>query len=69
MKINIKNIFKQKIIWKLKEKNDLLFEVDINGELFFLKINDFPEESMYTVTNNYESIDFDDKPECWEIII
>ena len=41
------------------------FEVKINGYTYLLKVNDFPDESMYTLYCNNQSIDLDDVPSCW----
>lgn len=65
--MSIETIFKQKAVWKQNNDCRVLFETIINNKLYLLKMNDFPEEPMYTVSDSFESIDFDDLPKNWKI--
>lgn len=65
MKIN--SYFKKKIIWKQDKQNGILFNSVVDGIECKLRINNFPIEPMYTLMVNDEEIDFDDKPDLWEI--
>jgi hypothetical protein len=63
MKINsINDLLKTNIEW-----TEILggFETKVNGDRCLLKVNDFPDEPMYTLHWNEQTIDLDDAPSCW----
>jgi len=69
---NIKNMIEKylvkKITWYQDKQNEILFNANVDGIKCGLRINNFPVEPMYTFSMGNEELDFDDKPELWEII-
>lgn len=64
---SLQKLFEKKIAWKkCGVKNDEFIFSD-NGKSFKLKMNDFPDEVMFTVSFENESIDIDDLPKKWKI--
>ena len=43
------------------------WEAEAEGETIALRMNNFPEEPLYTLTTNAQSLDIDDAPPDWEI--
>lgn len=67
--MKIKNLLKKNIKWKNHpdEKVRRFFYCEIEGRLILLRMNNFPDEVLYTVINGLEIIDIEDKPENWEL--
>ena len=66
--IKIEELIQKKIIWKESGYRNTFFKSTYKGSLCVLQMNNFPEESLYTLFWNDESLDIEDKPELWEII-
>ena len=63
----IKNLFMEDVVWqKIKGKNGKWF-TEFNGEKYHLQMNDFPDEPLFTVKSESESMNFDDPPLLWLI--
>lgn len=58
-------IFKDEIHWKKGPDTEFVYEcIDKNWKI---RINDFPEEVMFTLfIDNEPTLDFDDWPEYWD---
>ena len=67
--MKIKNLLKKNIKWKNHpdKKVRRFFYCEIEGRLILLRMNNFPDEVLYTVINGLEIIDIEDKPENWEL--
>lgn len=63
----LEGLFKKNVLWERDKESDDNFKHVENGVLFSLTINDFPDEVMFTLASNGESIDFDDLPNTWKI--
>ena len=52
---------------KAQDNNmDIIFTATINGDEWNIRINDFPDEPLYTlIINSEEIIHFDDLPDKW----
>lgn len=61
----IEKFFEYEIIWKA-DLNTAFFKTNFN-DTFRLRMNDFPEEPMYTFIAMGEEVDFDDLPSNWKI--
>ncbi len=58
--------FEEKIKWEKTDDAEYPYETEHKGELLKLRINDFPEEPLYTLFVNGEEVcDFDDWSENW----
>ncbi len=65
---HIKDLLIEKLKWKDLSKQSKVFITDkYSIENCYLQLNDFPEEPMWTLYFNDESIDFDDTPNKWVI--
>lgn len=65
---SIDNLFNMKLIWKSEKDTSPFFYCNkFSKNECYLRMNDFPEEPMWTLFYNGESIDFDDSPELWGI--
>lgn len=63
--MKIENLLKIKVIWKKHPTSIRFFYHERGDQVFLLRINDFPDEILYTVINGLEINDMDDKPEDW----
>ena len=62
-KKTIHDLFNESIVWT--EVGDCEFNSRVDNYECNLRINDFPDEPMYTLTYKGGAIDFDDKPSNW----
>ena len=68
--LTIKNFryINQKALWKETNNPKYPFEANIKGKHWRLRINDFPEQHLYTFfVNDLEIFDIDDPPPTWII--
>ncbi len=55
------------VTWTKTRDLDYPWEADVQGGRWQVRINDFPDEHMYTMLMNGSSVgDFDDWPEAWD---
>lgn len=65
---SINDILKLKLMWRPIPESERDFSSEnFSKEECFLRINNFPEEPLWTLFYKNASIDFDDTPENWEI--
>ena len=55
------------VAWREVERGGEELEAEVEGHACRLRMNDFPAESLYTLTVGDERIDFDDAPPGWTI--
>lgn len=56
----------ERVVWKRAIDPSYPFVADFNDNKCVIRLNDFPEESLYTLmVNGEEVISFDDWPELW----
>lgn len=65
---NIKDILKETVVWRY-EPGSVRFYISeqYSKEDCTLRMNDFPDEPMWTLFYKGESLDFDDEPKNWKI--
>lgn len=63
--LSIKKYFDQVIRWKKHGQDTVYWFSEIGGDLVFLRMNNFPEEPLYTFISKSEVRDFNDLPEKW----
>lgn len=64
----INQILTEKIEWSRDaESVRFFFSKNYPKEECYLRVNDFPDEPMWTLFYKGESIDFDDKSKNWKI--
>ena len=61
-----KEILKAKIKWERIPENIRYCSAEYNGSLLLLRINNFPDEPLFTLINGKEITDFDDLPSKWD---
>ncbi len=65
--MNIQDIIEKRIFWHQDKKESTRFYSELNGVKVYLRINNFPEEPLYTVFLGTDSLDIEDKPVKWII--
>lgn len=64
----IDNLLEQELNWEPIPESERNFASDTYKEdECYLRMNNFPEEPLWTLFYKNESIDFDDTPNKWEI--
>lgn len=63
--VTIENLLEAEISW-LEEVGGSGWLGLFNGEKCKIKMNDFPEEALYTLTCEGLSLDFDETPKKWK---
>jgi hypothetical protein len=63
----LKELFKKKIIWQEVEPGGVEFTAEVGGTKCELRMNDFPDEPLYTIKYKGKQMDFDDATDIWEI--
>jgi hypothetical protein len=62
---DISSLFKKRINWRVMQTGKAEWYADIDGERGELRMNNFPDEPLYTLTYKGNTVDFDDKPMIW----
>ncbi len=55
------------ITWKQHSTNDRYFYCYEDDKLILLRMNNFPEEILYTIIDGLNIYDIEDKPESWHL--
>jgi hypothetical protein len=63
---NIRDLFNREIQWSEETSGGTQFYAYIDGDLCQLKMNDYPDEPLYTLRWHDFSVDLDDRPTKWE---
>lgn len=54
------------IVWHQEVAGGCEFYSNVEGELFQLTMNDYPDEPLYTLRWRESSFDLDDRPADWQ---
>jgi len=66
MSTKAQNYLEEKIIWKSTTDPLHPYRADFAGEPCLIRINEFPEDHLYTlIVNDREVATFDDWPQQW----
>ncbi len=66
MSIKVQDYLKEKITWKPGPDPLYPYRAQREGEQCLIRINDFPDDHLYTLmVNDREVVHFDDWPPCW----
>lgn len=60
-------ILNEEIFWRKHPRHERYFFFKKNESIILLRINNFPDEPLYTVINGLEIFDIDDRPENWTL--
>lgn len=55
------------IFWKKHPVMKRYFYFENSRDIVLLRINNFPEEPLYTLINGLDIVDIDDKPSGWKL--
>lgn len=56
----------EKVVWTQKKDPNYPYEAWFDGEKLVIRLNDFPDENLYTlIVNQKEVASFDDWPKQW----
>ena len=67
MKTN--QLLSKKIFWKKHETDKRYFYHYEGDKVILLRINNFPEEPLYTIINGLDILDMEDRPKEWKLEI
>ncbi len=66
MSIKSHNYLEEKMVWKEGGEPVYPYITNISGEKCLIRINDFPNDHLYTlIVNDKEVVSFDDWPKHW----
>ena len=66
MTAKVQNYLEEDVDWHRGAEANYPYEAEINGDKLVLRLNDFPDEHLYTLLVNDEKVaDFDDWPKHW----
>ena len=56
------------LTWKSTNDSEFTHTTELNGKIFYIRLNDFPDEHMYTlIYDGIELLSFDDWPKYWQL--
>ena len=67
MPLGIKQVLDTKITWQEVTPGGIEFIAIVQGHACRLRINDFPDEPLFTLTVGSNRFDLDDAPAGWKI--
>ncbi len=63
----VRSYLEEKVSWRRGPDPNYPYEAEINGDKLVVRLNDFPDESLYTLlVNDEEAAKFDDWPSQWQ---
>ena len=66
MTTKVQNYLEEKVGWKQATDPNYPYEAKMNGDKLVVRLNDFPDESLYTLlVYDKEVASFDDWPKQW----
>ncbi|WP_430527592.1 hypothetical protein [Myroides sp. C6-3] len=63
--MNKNALLETNLIWKIHSTDNRYFYVVIDEKIIILRINNFPEEPMFTIIDGLNIFDIEDKPIGW----
>jgi len=60
-----KKLLEKKIFWKKNSTDKKYFYHYEDDKIILLRINNFPDEPLYTIINGLDILDIEDKPKEW----
>jgi len=65
--MNLEIVISRPVDWERSSENKYLFHAVVEGEKFFLRLNDFPEEPICTLIGQGQEIDLEEFGEHWRM--
>jgi hypothetical protein len=67
MLTKVQNYLEEKVNWSQGPDPNYPYRAEINGDRLVVRLNDFPDQSLYTLlVNDEEAASFDDWPNQWQ---
>lgn len=67
MRVQNHNYLEEQVTWTRKEDPNYPYEAWSDGDKLVIRLNDFPDENLYTlIVNEKEVASFDDWPKQWK---
>lgn len=67
MAVTTQNYLAEKVVWQTTDDPFYPYATEIDGARVCVRVNDFPEQPLYTlIVNDVEVTNFDDWPSHWE---
>lgn len=67
MSTKAQNYLEEKLLWQRGTDPQYPYVAEFDGEQFVVRLNDFPDDQLYTLfVNDVELTSFDDWPEHWK---
>ena len=63
--VDITDFSDKLILWKKHELGLRYWYSEIDGDILFLRMNNFPDEPLYTLISKKTIRDYDDLPDRW----
>ncbi|MEK6409143.1 MAG: hypothetical protein AABN34_19640 [Acidobacteriota bacterium] len=64
MTSRVPNYLEEKLVWRRSDDPHYRYDADFDGERWVLRVNDFPDDHLYTLlVDHVEVTSFDDWPE------
>lgn len=61
-------LIKSNVSWLQHPNQERFFYVELEDEkVILLRINDFPDEVLFTLINGFEIMDIEDRPKGWSL--
>lgn len=54
-----------KLIWRKHPQNERYYYIEKDERIILLRINNFPDEPLYTLINGLDIMDIEDRPAIW----
>lgn len=66
MSTKVQNYLEEKVAWRRSPHPSYPYEAEFDREKLVIRLNDFPDENLYTLlVDDEEVVSFDDWPERW----
>jgi len=65
--VKIEKLLDKSIYWQNHPTNKRYFFAQDDNEIILLRLNDFPDEPLWTLIKGLEILDIDDAPSQWFI--
>ncbi|MFF5383645.1 hypothetical protein [Pedobacter suwonensis] len=65
--MDTKILLKSNIVWKKHPVNERFFYVKQENQIVLLRINNFPDEPLFSLINGLDILDMEDRPDGWDI--
>ncbi|KIA95232.1 hypothetical protein OC25_07935 [Pedobacter kyungheensis] len=65
--MNIDKLLTSNVVWKKHPLNAKFFFLKQKDQIVLLRINNFPDEPLFSIIDGLDILDIEDKPAGWKI--